>query len=317
MNISSLFLFVGLGSSLSSLLFPVVARVNSIGFYLAFSLRVFLGCTQGAMFPAVYVFFCQWLPKKERPKWLPFPSAFSRFGTIAMNTMVPIILDAFGWEAVFYFIGGAALVWCGLFLVFASSTPQDNYWISKDELVYIESHMEPQVGTLSQRSTVTASGFTINESSAAASKPPISWKKIFTNKAVLVMSLVMFSAEWSNAILLITLPKFLGKKGAFNMECQEIANWSSGMVVIFCVAYPFFGWLATKLDNSDYEWFTPIRVRKLFELTANLLQVVGCLTIAFNGNKYVVLASLYLMMVGRSIVGGGQCLMPPELSRGK
>lgn len=38
--------------------------------------------------------------------------------------------------------------------------------------------------------------------------------------------------------------------------------------------------------------------------------------IAFSSDKAVVLAALFVIMLGRSTVGGGQCLMPPELSKG-
>lgn len=308
-----LFLFVGFGASLCSLLFPLAAKYQD-SMVFAFLIRVLLGATQGAMFPAIYVFFCQWLPKNERPKWLPFPSAFSRFGTIAMMLIVPLILEKCTWEAVFYATGGAALIWCIIFIVFASSTPQTNYWISSEELAYIESHMEPKTQDLTKSSIVTASGFSINESSSQANKKPsINWFKMLTNKAVLVMALVMFTAEWSNAILLIKLPDYL--ESVFGMSTKEIGFWSSIMIGIFCFSYPASGWLANKLDNSSIEWLTPLRVRKLFELLANSLQAIGCILIAYNFDKTLVLGSLFLMMVGRSIVGGGQCLMPPELSK--
>lgn len=315
-KICSLFLLVGLGASLCSLLFPIAANQAKYGFELAFAIRVILGATQGAMFPAVYVMFCEWLPKKERPKFLTFPSTFSRIGTIMMNLIVPIILKHLAWEWVFYISGGSALIWSVLFIVFASSVPQDNYWLSKAELAYIESHSGHKIESLAHNPTISASGFTINESAAEAkTRPAINWFKVLTNRSVLIMSVVMFTAEWSNSILLILLPKFLGP--VFEMSCSEIGFWSSFMMALYCVGYPFFGWLATKLDNSSIDWFTPLRVRKLLEVVANIIQAAGCVTIAFCGNKYVVIGALYTMMVGRSMVGGGQCLMPPEISRGK
>lgn len=47
------------------------------------------------------------------------------------------------------------------------------------------------------------------------------------------------------------------------------------------------------------------------------MQAIGCLIIAYFQSKTVVLGALFLIMFGRSTVGGGQCMMPPELSRGK
>ena len=66
---------------------------------------------------------------------------------------------------------------------------------------------------------------------------------------------------------------------------------------------------------ADFEGLSSLRVRKLFEVLAHSMQAVGCLMIAFSSHKTVVLTALFIMMLGRSTVGGGQCLMPPELSK--
>lgn len=60
-----------------------------------------------------------------------------------------------------------------------------------------------------------------------------------------------------------------------------------------------------------------LTVRKMFEGASHVMQGVSCIVIAYNQDKTVVLAALSLMMLGRSTVGGGQCLMPPELSKGE
>lgn len=58
-------------------------------------------------------------------------------------------------------------------------------------------------------------------------------------------------------------------------------------------------------------------MRKIFEGAAHAMQAIGCFMIAFSDNKLIVIGALFIMMLGRSTVGGGQCLMPPELSKGK
>lgn len=186
-----------------------------------------MGATQGALFPAVYVFLCEWLPRSERSKWLPVPSAFSRIGTIVMNFIAPTILINYNWESVFYVSGAATLLWCIVFFIFGSNSPQQSYWLSKQELMYIEAHMEPRVGTskaINQPATsVTGSGFSINESATKTmKKPSISWKKMVTNRAILILSLVMFTSEWSNVLLLIKLPGFLGP--VFKLDIVEVSD---------------------------------------------------------------------------------------------
>lgn len=204
----------GFGASLCSLVFPFAAKYSESINY-AFVARFIMGVSQGALFPAVYVFLCEWLPRDERSKWLPVPSAFSRIGTIVMNQALPIILINYGWESVFYVSGGAALVWCIVFIIFASDSPQQSRWISTAELTHIESCMDPPANPASiapqQAKSVTASGFSINEAAEKSlSTPSVSWTKIVTNKAILMLSLVMFTSEWSNMLLLVKLPGFLG-----------------------------------------------------------------------------------------------------------
>lgn len=87
------------------------------------------------------------------------------------------------------------------------------------------------------------------------------------------------------------------------------------LIAIYCVQYPFSSFCASKLDRL--ECISSLTVRKIFEFSSQAMQGIGCLIIAFTKEKFVVLAALSLMMFGRSTVGGGQCLMPPELSKGK
>lgn len=223
-----------------------------------------MGATQGALFPAVYVLLCEWLPKNERNKWLPYPSAFSRFGAIVMNLIVPLILKKYGWEAVFYICGSATFICSILFLLFGSNSPEQSYWVSKQELVFIESHMEAKKSDLTEQqrnNIMTASGFTINE--RIDKKPSISLLKMAKNKAVLILSLVMFSSEWSNLLLLIKLPDFL--KAALNMDLMEIGYLNSILITLYCIQYPLSGYCATKMEQLNVEALDSLNVRKIFE----------------------------------------------------
>lgn len=315
----SLLLICGLGTAICSLVFPFAAKFSA-SIWPAYVVRVIMGASQGALFPVCYVVLCEWLPKNERSAWLPFPSAFSRIGTIVMNLVLPWIIKSYDWETVFYVSGAVTLTWCAVFLVFGSNSPAQSYWISKEELIYIESHMEPRTGTLSKQSDVSASGFTINEPSGSCeqqlatspSKPSIDWWKIITNKPILILSMVMFLSDWSNFILLVKLPGFLDK--ALDMDIVEVGFWSSVLVAIFFVMYPMAGLCASKVEQH-FDSLSSLQVRKIFEALAHILQVSGCLLIAFSDDRILVIVALCMMMVGRATVGGGQCLMPPELSQ--
>jgi MFS family permease len=327
-----LLLWLGLGTGLSSLVFPYAARYSDDSILLPYLIRVLMGASQAGLFPASYVLLCNWLPESERSSWLAVPSAMGRLGTIAMNLVVPIIMFHYNWEWVFYASGLVTLAWTLLMLVFGADRPASSWWLSREEFIHIHTRIGPE-----QQSTVGAKQSTDNNELGASwptlsldgstttldksakrptgkpAKPTIDWLKMLTSRAVIIMTVVMFSSEWSNMLLLVTLPCFLGP--ALGMSLDEIGHWSSALVLIYCVMYPVSGVLAGRLEACQLAGLNSLRIRKLFEAMAQLLQAAGCLTIATFNDKTIVLCALVAIMLGRSLVGGGQCLMPPELSK--
>lgn len=189
-----------------------------MGLFYASTIRVVMGGCQAALFPAVYVLLCQWLPPSERSQLLAFPSAFSRFGTIVMYLTVPPILASYGWETVFYVCGFATLAWSFLFLVLVSNSPDQSNWLSKRERLYIETHMEPRLDSRSPaRDTKLAGGSELE----LAKRASVDWIRLVSNKPIWFLTLVMFASEWSNMLLLIKLTSFLG--GAMKMDLTEVS----------------------------------------------------------------------------------------------
>lgn len=322
-----LLLWLGLGTGLSSLVFPYAALFWPDTIWIPWTIRFVMGASQAGLFPAAYVLLCNWLPRSERSSWLAVPSAFGRFGTIAMNLIIPVIMAQYTWEWVFYASGLVTLAWTLLVVVFASDRPRSSWWLSDDELIYIESRMERSQATAAGTATSvglsslnlagsTASG--LNETKGK--KPPaqvgLNWFKMLRSRPLLILALVMFTSEWSNMLLLVKLPGFLGP--AMGMSLDEIGTFSSGLVLIYCVMYPAAGVMASRLEACQAArngCMGSLRVRKLFEAMAQALQAAGCLVIALFEDKLIVLCALVAMMLGRSLVGGGQSLMPPELSK--
>lgn len=257
----SMFLAIGIGSGVCSLMFPLACKLSVI---LASIIRIALGGFQAGLFPACYVLLCEWLPKDERSKWLAWPSAFSRVGTIVMNLMVPYVLENHGWEGVFYLSGGVTLAWSVVFFVLAANSPNQSYWISKAELVYIESHMEPRVGTLKKAADVTGSGFTINESASdALKKPSLSWRRLVFSKPVIVLSFVMFTSEWSNMLLLLKLAGFLSQ--ALKFDIVEVS------IRVRCSRFAINNDITS--TNYNYDW---VSTMLLTSIDCKLDQHFGC-----------------------------------------
>lgn len=140
-----------------------------------------------------------------------------------MNFVLPVVLRNFDWETVFYASGGVTLIWCITFVVLGSNEPESSWWISKAELLYIEANQESRPAAQQSQQQISASGFTINESADQVHKAaPVDWHKIVTNKGIMVLTLVMFSSEWANMILLIKLPGFLGP--VLKMDVAEVSS---------------------------------------------------------------------------------------------
>lgn len=222
----TMFIFMGIVTGLMSLVFPYLAKCSDSIIYVYIS-RVIMGASQGVLFPASYVFLCEWLPQNERSKWLSIPSTFGRFGTILMYLVVPSILHHYSWEYVFYLSGAVTLGWSLIFIIFASNKPSSSYWISDKELIYIESRMEPTLAELNRQTTLSASGFTINE---PVVNPKINWLKLILNKPLVILSLVMFTSEWSNMLLLVKLPGFL--RPALGMDIDEVSKRPMKMIFL-------------------------------------------------------------------------------------
>ena len=66
-----------------------------------------------------------------------FTPTGSQAGTIIAFPLSAAIIDAWGWEAVFYVQAVATMVWCVLWFLLVSDRPEGFRWISDAELEYI------------------------------------------------------------------------------------------------------------------------------------------------------------------------------------
>lgn len=305
-------LMCAVGTGMTAIVFPFFAKV---GFMYAYSLRFLMGIFQGALFPSAYILYSFWLPDDERPKLLPFPSACSRLGVILMNPFVELILNRHGWEYMFYIWGGVTLCWAVVWFFVAASKPEESRLISSYERGEIRSGIDLRQDCIQDGvCVVTKSTLAINQTEEELRRtPPLDWKKlILRTKGVWPLIVVMFASEWSNFILLVNLTKSL--ETTFQFEKKSALNIYSGLLLLYSFTYPLAGWLASKLNELKFA--SRLNIRKLFEGTACSIQAICCLILACGvTDKTSITILFFVKMLGRSVVGGGQCLMPPEISR--
>jgi ACS family hexuronate transporter-like MFS transporter len=108
---------------------------SAFGFGLA---RVGLGLGEAGNFPAAMKTVAEWFPKKERALATGFFNAGTSIGVVAALLVVPLILNYYGWQEVFWITGAFGFVWLIFWLIFYD-VPAKQKRLSAEELAYIQS----------------------------------------------------------------------------------------------------------------------------------------------------------------------------------
>ncbi|GEO10070.1 MFS transporter [Segetibacter aerophilus] len=132
-----------------------VAR-SAFGFGLA---RVGLGLGEAGNFPAAMKTVAEWFPKKERALATGFFNAGTSIGVVAALLIVPLILNYYGWQEVFWITGAFGFVWLIFWWIFYE-VPSKQKRLSAEEYQYITSGQDV-------------------ENNKSAISDPIKWQRLF------------------------------------------------------------------------------------------------------------------------------------------
>jgi MFS family permease len=129
----------------------------------------------------------------------------SQAGTVLTLPIAGLIIDAFGWEWVFYVFGASGLLWtvAWWFLVFDS--PQQHPRISPEEKATI-------VGSLSSANLVREGSAVSIEEAADGEKQkamPVPWKAIWTSVPFWAIIVADLGNNWGFWLLLTELPTYM------------------------------------------------------------------------------------------------------------
>lgn len=137
----------------------------------------------------------------------------THIGTIVSMTFSGILANKFGWESCFYVfgmqmynlfticvrcltqhflcvLGAIGCIWYIFWVIIVRSGPEDDKYITKDELRYIQESL----------------GASQNSSHSSIKHP---WKEIFTSKPVYAIIASHFAENWGFYTMLTQLPSFL------------------------------------------------------------------------------------------------------------
>src|SRR5438128_4148564 len=106
---------------------------SALGFGLA---RLGLGLGEAGNFPAAMKTVAEWFPKKERALATGLFNAGTSIGVVAALLVVPLILNFYGWQEVFWITGALGFVWL-LFWWLFYDIPSRQKRLSAAEFDYI------------------------------------------------------------------------------------------------------------------------------------------------------------------------------------
>ena len=116
---------------------------SAFGFGLA---RVGLGLGEAGNYPAAMKTVAEWFPKKERGLATGLFNAGTSIGVVVAVLLVPLILQSYGWQEVFWITGASGFVWLVAWLIFYD-IPARQKRLSTAERDYILSDQDTQLET--------------------------------------------------------------------------------------------------------------------------------------------------------------------------
>jgi len=85
--------------------------------------RALMGAGEGVTYPSVQALVRGWVPPDGRSRALTLTYAAAQLGTVVALLTAPVIISAYGWEAVFFVYGSLGFVWSALWWPLVADVP--------------------------------------------------------------------------------------------------------------------------------------------------------------------------------------------------
>ena len=243
-------------------MFHAAAR-SVIGFGIA---RASLGIGEAGNFPAAVKAVSEWFPRKERALATGIFNSGTAVGSVAALILVPVIMQSYGWQAVFVITGALGFIWLGFWL-WLYEIPSRQKRLTQEELLYIESDKGDQSGQVETKSST-------------------SWFKLFAlpqTWAVITGKLLIDPIFWFFGIW---LPSYFS--AAFNLNLKVISPELMTIYAATTIGSIAGGYFSSVLIKRG--WPT-LKARKGVLLFVAVLELILMIAIAnFVTDKWVAVA---------------------------
>lgn len=106
-------------------------------------IRFLFGAGEAGAFPAINRAVVSWIPMKERGIVTGINFSGSRLGAAFALPFLSIILDKWGWQATFYFLGGAGVCFAIIWYILFRDKPEESKYLSLNEKKLIVANRQP------------------------------------------------------------------------------------------------------------------------------------------------------------------------------
>lgn len=224
--------------SVFTMLTPLAAMMSLPLLLLA---RFGMGLGEGAAFPAAYNLGARWFPPAERSRFVGVLLTGIPVGTMFALLTTGFIIEAAGWQSVFYLFGILGIIIGLVWLAVVKDSPDDHPHISAQERALLA---DTRISKTAESRTVPWR--------LLLSKPPV-WALIFNH----------FCSNWILYVLLTWLPSYFSQVQNLSLVDAGIFSAAPWLAMIIC------GNAASAFADSLIRRGVDVNlVRKTFQATA-------------------------------------------------
>ncbi|KAK0401470.1 hypothetical protein QR680_015805 [Steinernema hermaphroditum] len=249
--------------TVTTLLSPILAEVSYTAFLLN---RAIMGLGEGSTFPTVVSIASHWFPPADRSAMVAIYTGGTQvagmFGGITSASLCSMELLG-GWPLIFYVYGALGVIWLLVWLVFGSSKPSGNRWISDSERIYIMSALQYSKRDKAHKSVSRSA---VGQLIKFQSFWGVPWLSILTSLPLWSVCFAWFANNFAVGIIQSILPSYF-------RDVLQLDLKSNGMFTIL----PFVMQLITKLSCGFIADYIRRRGYLGHTATCKLFQTVGCM----------------------------------------
>lgn len=226
--------------------------------------RFLFGATEAGAFPNAARVVSRWFPISERGRTQGVLLAGAQIGGIAAPAVAAYLIEAAGWRWAFVVFALVGVVWAIGFW----------FWFRDDPAEH------PGVN-ITERELIRA-----NAPASPADPGPVPWRAVFTNRGILVLSLIMALGSFFTYFFYTWFPKYLSAaRGLENVSTGWLASLVMGGSAVGVL---LGGWLADRIPDWSSD---PIRARRWLGVVCYLVSA-GCLFLGVRCDEPLAMASL-------------------------